>query len=428
MNSVPPHPRVPSPDASPPPIHAERVLDLRFVGTGAGLARIWFVNLLGLLPTLGLYAPWARRRLARWYRRHTLLAGSPLEGADVLVWRPWDVLGVAGLCLWSAMPRLAGDPPDGATALIAAAVLGAAVAGACWFSAPGDLLASTRWRSLRPWFRADVRESALATWPAVLLGAVWAPTVLWCLVAVFHVVSMTPDADGRAAGLTLAIAASLPVPLLPISALLALRLRHAGHRLAFERGGVGPESGRVATGFGALVRAALGAAAMLVVGAVIGSSAGGPLALFVPSDPYPSGVGMMTGPAGGRLSDSFQGSAHAVALARGVSCLVLALAVAMALGWYEARAFAALWNGAGLGALVRCRCALSPWPFVRLRAVNLLLCLATLGLYAPFARVREHRSKVGSIGVAVRGGADAIEALLQPRPSSTPRGSPVAAA
>jgi hypothetical protein len=78
----------------------------------------------------------------------------------------------------------------------------------------------------------------------VVLGAVWAPTVLWCLGVAFYVGSMVPDAADRAAGFTLTLAASLPVVLLPISALLALWLRHAGHRLAFERGGMGLESGR----------------------------------------------------------------------------------------------------------------------------------------------------------------------------------------
>jgi hypothetical protein len=118
-------------DPPPPPICAVRVLELRFVGTGAGLARIWIVNvLLLLLPTLGLYAPWARRRCARWYLRHILLADSPLEGADALRWRPWDLLGIAGACLWAAMPWLPSDGTGVVTALVAAAVLGAALAGA----------------------------------------------------------------------------------------------------------------------------------------------------------------------------------------------------------------------------------------------------------------------------------------------------------
>ena len=52
---------------------------VEFTGSGREYFRVWIVNLLLSIVTLGLYTPWARRRTAQYFFGHTLVAGSPLE-------------------------------------------------------------------------------------------------------------------------------------------------------------------------------------------------------------------------------------------------------------------------------------------------------------------------------------------------------------
>ncbi|MDQ5898600.1 MAG: hypothetical protein RLZZ592_1452 [Pseudomonadota bacterium] len=57
----------------------DTVLAIRFTGTGRDYARIWIVNLVLTLATLGLYLPFARARQLRYLRQHTLIEGEALD-------------------------------------------------------------------------------------------------------------------------------------------------------------------------------------------------------------------------------------------------------------------------------------------------------------------------------------------------------------
>ena len=52
---------------------------LEFTGTGGEYFRVWIVNLLLTIVTLGFYTPLARRRTAQYFYGHTMVADSPLE-------------------------------------------------------------------------------------------------------------------------------------------------------------------------------------------------------------------------------------------------------------------------------------------------------------------------------------------------------------
>src|SRR5512134_4148578 len=52
---------------------------LEFSGSGGEFFRVWIVNLLLTIVTLGFYTPFARRRTAQYFYSHTLVADSPLE-------------------------------------------------------------------------------------------------------------------------------------------------------------------------------------------------------------------------------------------------------------------------------------------------------------------------------------------------------------
>ena len=52
-----------------------RVLKIRFTGSGSEYFRIWAVNLLLILVTLGLYLPFAKARRIRYFYANTLVDG-----------------------------------------------------------------------------------------------------------------------------------------------------------------------------------------------------------------------------------------------------------------------------------------------------------------------------------------------------------------
>jgi len=61
----------------PPAVPAEH--QLIFSGTGGEYFRIWIVNLLLTIVTLGIYGAWAKVRRLRYFYGHTTLAGSSFE-------------------------------------------------------------------------------------------------------------------------------------------------------------------------------------------------------------------------------------------------------------------------------------------------------------------------------------------------------------
>ncbi len=72
----------------------------QFVGTGGEYFRIWIVNLLLSIITLGIYSAWAKVRRERYFCAHTFLADSPFsyhgQPAAILKGRILAVLIVVG--------------------------------------------------------------------------------------------------------------------------------------------------------------------------------------------------------------------------------------------------------------------------------------------------------------------------------------------
>jgi uncharacterized membrane protein YjgN (DUF898 family) len=58
---------------------APRTLSLQFTGSGSEYFRIWAVNLLLILVTLGLYLPFAKARRIRYFYANTLVDGQALS-------------------------------------------------------------------------------------------------------------------------------------------------------------------------------------------------------------------------------------------------------------------------------------------------------------------------------------------------------------
>src|SRR5688572_19026630 len=58
---------------------ARREIPFRFSGTASEYFRIWIVNTLLTIVTLGIYSAWAKVRNQQYFYRHTSLEGSSFE-------------------------------------------------------------------------------------------------------------------------------------------------------------------------------------------------------------------------------------------------------------------------------------------------------------------------------------------------------------
>src|SRR6478736_1767660 len=142
---------------------------LEFTGSGGEYFRVWIVNVLLTIVTLGLYTPLARRRTAQYFYGHTLVAGSPLEFTAQAKRMLLGFLLFVGL--YAAL-KIAEQ--TGQSNMVAVIMLGGAVlAPYFWGSAMRFRFNATRWRGVRLQFRAGWGEVYRASLPAFLLALVW---------------------------------------------------------------------------------------------------------------------------------------------------------------------------------------------------------------------------------------------------------------
>ncbi|MDR0578640.1 MAG: DUF898 domain-containing protein [Candidatus Accumulibacter sp.] len=95
----------PAPAAEP---HVEH--RLRFAGSGSEYFRIWIVNLLLSIVTLGIYSAWAKARREQYFHRNTLLDGSGFDyHGDPKAILKGRVIAVALLAVLSLIDRMEHD-------------------------------------------------------------------------------------------------------------------------------------------------------------------------------------------------------------------------------------------------------------------------------------------------------------------------------
>src|SRR6187551_839088 len=117
---------------------------LEFSGSGGEFFRVWIVNLLLCIVTLGFYTPFARRRTAQYFYSHTLVGGSPLEFTGRLRRMFFGFLLL--VAIYVAF-KLAAQTGQNATVRIFMLV-GALLAPYFWGSAMRFRLGATRWRGV----------------------------------------------------------------------------------------------------------------------------------------------------------------------------------------------------------------------------------------------------------------------------------------
>ncbi len=375
--------------------HGIAAYRLRFSGSGGEYFRVWIVNLLLSIVTLGLYTPWARRRTARYFYDHTMIAGSPLEFTAPL--RKMVVSFILFVLLYLAY-KIAAE--TGQETMVLVFIVGAALlAPYLWGSAMRFRLASTRWRGLQLHFAARWKDVYLASWPIFLMAAIW--------------VAINYGLDMLAADLPAPAARTsrgAPVPAWPtvsppmwglialgivLSVLCIIRVEFNYKSLLVLRAGIGKQRGRWKPVYGDFVR--IWGATIVVFLAGVG------LVLALGAGLIFSAQALFENMRGMGLLQFILIIAFVLA-----ALLALVIASAPARAYREARMFKLIWSNVGLSQIARFKCDLQHWPFVRLRIKNILLTFLTLGFYRPFARVNEYRMKSDSVTLHVKGGLDQL--------------------
>lgn len=345
---------------------------LRFHGHEGQYFRIWIVNILLGILTLGLYTPWARRRTVQYFYQSTEVADGTLEFTAPIRRMLVGFLLFGGLYL---ALNLAGNSDDQLARTIGNVFLVLAVLAAPWLwaSAMRFRLRHTRWRGLRLNFAPSFGALYLASWPLLAL-----PVLFFCLAM--------SAAGIRAYGPVLTGLLVLAIALLAALCLALLQYNYA--RLLVLDTRIGAQSGRWKVERGPYLRIALQA---IGIAALLGAVIGAVSAIIFAG--YTLGMKNLRG-------------SILLGLVLGGGLWFLAIVPAMA--WREARTFHLVWNNTGASQLARFRCDLRIGAFVGLRIRNALLNLVTLGLYRPFARIKVYRMKCESVTLHLRGTPEAL--------------------
>lgn len=342
---------------------APRTLALRFSGDGREYFRIWVVNLLLSLATLGIYSAWAKVRRLQYFDRNTHLAGASFDfhgnPRAVLVGRLLSVV------LLAAYHYAFGFSTTFGMVVIAALLLlfPYLMRGALRFR-----LGNTSYRGLRLGFDGSVTQAYLAWLPPAFTFLM--PGVL---------LALYPERPELAA---------LPLPLYLLWPLMHARIRRFQHaHLLFgdQHSTYALKARRFYKPY--LVAGLLGIAGVFGAGIVAGLgawAAGGEAMAFVPI------------------------------LAAVIMVYVMYL---LARPYMVVRISNLAWSHTGFPG-VRFRSTLPARAFMKLQTRNALLTLLSLGLYRPFAVVNVYRFRLAHLHLEVDGDIEAACAHAATRASA----------
>ena len=197
---------------------------LRFHGHEGQYFRIWIVNVLLGVLTLGLYTPWARRRTVQYFYQSTEMADGAFEFTAPIRRMLVGFLLFGGLYL---ALNLAGGSDDPLARALGNALLALAVLAAPWLwaSAMRFRLRHTRWRGLRLNFAPSAKSLYLASWPMLALAVLFGCLAMAALSIYFYWKWQTRGSKKLRLGLATARGALLSLLLVVLAEpILVLRL------------------------------------------------------------------------------------------------------------------------------------------------------------------------------------------------------------
>ncbi len=340
-------------------------LDVRFVGSGGDYFRIWIVNLLLTITTLGFYYPWAKVRRLRYFHTSTLVGGHALDfhGDPKKMLRGYLLAG-AMVVLYSIAGEV--SPVAGFIALvIVAGVFPALICAALRFR-----LANTSWRGLRLKFTGSMGGAYRAVLPF------YAPIVLLLGIGALGANSAQPDPK---LGVLVIVVLLLFYAMAPFFLWLFRKYQHGHYALGSEqttfRTGPGPFYALSVKIFGMFLS-----------------------------------VLLLSVPAAGLARAALDRGSRMVAIVLAIlSYLALVVVV---WPYYQSRMQNLLWSNTA-SAHLRFRSALSYGQLFGLTLKNMLLVIATLGFYWPYAAVAIATARLEAIGLEADVPPDELTASLQ---------------
>jgi uncharacterized membrane protein YjgN (DUF898 family) len=347
---------------------------IEFTGSGSEYFRVWIVNVLLTLVTLGIYSPWAKVRTIKYFYSNTLVAGHSFDfhGEPRKMFRGMALVGVFFLIYSWALDF------SGFAALVA---LGAflVLAPTLLMSAMRFRLANTSWRGLRFHFLGDKKGAYQTLLPPLVLLLL--PTTLMAFAGGTDTEEVNAAAESFLGlfGLSyLLLLAALPYFL--------WRLKGYQHN-HFAYGGLRSELRAGARSFYMMALGALGVA-------LLGLIALGLVAVVLV--PYSA----WSGSAGGALRSVFW------ALVPLIFIGIIYFNIVPRAFW-QARLQNLVWSRTGNN-YFRFKSSLPVGAYIWLQFKNYLLILVTLGFYWPFAVVATKRAKLEAITLQSRADLDAL--------------------
>ncbi len=347
---------------------------IEFTATGSEYFRIWIVNLLLTLVTLGLYLPWAKVRKLQYFYRNTWVDGDALDfHGDPRKMLRGTLIAGAFLVAYSVGARFSG------WAALLAALAFVGLWPALFRAAMRFRLANTSWRGLRFRFKGDTAGAYACMMPPLALALL--PFAIMGLVVPAES-GRPPAADPAAARALAGSAVAMMLGMLAFFAALPyflLRIRRYQHgNYAF-----GDQQTRLDVDVGVLYGVFFKLIGVGMLGGLAVVAVGGILA-------FGRGAGM-----------GFIGVA-AVLMFSGI--LVLNI---LQKSYLQVRLQNLIWSKTGNDAL-RFKSELRLAPYLWLQCKNYLLIFLTLGLYWPFAVVNTRRAQLQAVELRTRIGLDQI--------------------
>ena len=354
------------PNGQPPAPSAGRELEVRFTGSGSEYFRIWIVNLLLTLVTLGLYYPWAKVRRLRYFYGNTLVDGHPLDfhGQPLKMLRGYLLVG-AMIAAYSVAGHV--SPAAGLVALLIVAALWPALLR----SSMRFRLANTSWRGLRFRFNGTLGGAYRAMLPLFMPAvAIVAP-----MTAVNNTKVPPPWFGLWALGVVGAMLLAGPW--------LWWNLKKYQH----DHYALGQWQTRLSASLGSFY-------------AVFIKTFGVFLAMFAVLV-----ISVVTTAGLGAMSRGGAGSVAAMLIGFLMAAIAMVAAQAVPRPYFMSRMQNLLWSHTG-SRVMRFRSALGFRPLLGLTAKNWLLVVLTLGLYWPFAAVAMQRLRVQAVSVTTSADPD----------------------
>jgi uncharacterized membrane protein YjgN (DUF898 family) len=351
-------------------------LVMRFTGSGSEYFRIWIVNLLLTLVTVGLYYPFAKVRRLRYFYGNTQLGGEEFDFHG----NPWKML--RGFLLMAGLFGAYGlasnmSPSAGLIAL----VLVAAKLTELFRASLQFRLANTSWRGLRFHFEGTLPGAYRALWPMMVVGVMY--------IGAFAFAAPQPGQPPKPNPVALAIGGAgglLAMVLFPYFWFALKRYQH-------DHYAIGP------------VRTALRCGAGSFYGVYL-KAFGISLLCVLPMVAVLVGLTMMLGPGRGKQSLAL---VLALPIVMGVCYLGLAVWVG---SFINARLQNLVWNHTRSREL-RFTSSLTVGALAKLTLKNWLLIALTLGLYFPFARVARAKLLLEALEVTTRHPPQVLTAALR---------------